>query len=136
MKLDNYVNLKSEFFLERRELGVINVGKAAKISVDGKSFELNKYDCLYVGMGAKDLEFAGDGATLFLLSAPAHHAYDTRLMKAEEASPVSLGAKATANERTIYKYIHLEGIQSCQLVMGLTILKEGSVVEYHAFACA
>lgn len=126
VSLDNYVNLKSEFFLERRELGVININGKGTITVDGTSYELEKYDCLYVGMGSKDVSFSGD-ATFYLLSSTAHRTCETRLMKGSEASPSTLGSSATSNERTIYKYIHMQGIESCQLVMGLTILKEGSV---------
>ena len=82
-------------------------------------------------MGAKSVTFKSDdaanSATFYLLSSPAHATCPTRLMKGNEASPVALGSSATSNERTIYKYIHLEGIQSCQLVMGLTVLANGSV---------
>ena len=130
IKLPTYENLKSNFFLERRELGVINVGGKGKISVDGTAYELEKYDCLYIGMGAKEILFSGveEASPLFyLLSSPAHATYPTRLMKGHEASPLTLGSNATSNERTIYKYIYLDGIQSCQLVMGLTILAPGSV---------
>lgn len=129
--LPNYTNLKSNFFLERRELGIINVGGAGTVVADGTSYSLEKYDCLYIGMGTKEVAFtsanANNPALFYLLSAPAHATYPTRLMKGNEASPVTLGSSDTCNERTIYKYIHLEGIQSCQLVMGLTVLAKGSV---------
>lgn len=130
IKLPTYENLKSNFFLERRELGVINVGGKGKISVDDTEYELEKYDCLYIGMGSKEIIFSGveeESPLFYLLSSPAHATYPTRLMKAHEASPLAMGSGATSNERTIYKYIYLDGIQSCQLVMGLTILKQGSV---------
>jgi 4-deoxy-L-threo-5-hexosulose-uronate ketol-isomerase len=129
--LDNFYNLKSEYFLERRELGVINVGGNGTVTADGQTFSLEKYDCVYLGKGTKAVSFASEDAALpalfFILSAPAHATYETRLMKGSEATPVTLGSAATSNERTIYKYIHLEGIQSCQLVMGLTVLNTGSV---------
>lgn len=129
--LPTYDNLKSEYFLERREIGIINVGGEGSIEVDGESFSLSKLDALYVGKGAKSVVFnstdSAKPAQYFLLSAPAHQSYPTRKMSKEEASPVSLGSVETANERTIYKYIHRDGIQSCQVVMGLTVLKTGSV---------
>jgi 4-deoxy-L-threo-5-hexosulose-uronate ketol-isomerase len=131
LTLGTYDNLKSEYFLERREIGIINVGGEGTISADGESFSLSKLDALYIGKGVKEVTFsstdANNPALFFLLSAPAHQTYPTRKMTKEEASPVSLGTVETANERTIYKYIHRDGIQSCQVVMGLTVLKTGSV---------
>ncbi len=129
--LDTYDELKADFFLERRELGIINVAGDGKIHVDGQTFAVNKLDCLYVGRGAKKVSFestnADTPAKYFILSAPAHASYPTRLMTKEEASPASMGAIETANQRVIYKYIHADGIKSCQLVMGLTVLQTGSV---------
>ncbi len=123
--------LKSEYFLERRELGIINVGGAGVVEADGINYDLEKLSCLYLGKGTKEVLFKSvnknDPAIFFLLSAPAHHSYPNKKMKKEEASPVALGAVETSNQRTIYKYIHLDGIQSCQLVMGLTVLNTGSV---------
>lgn len=131
VSLPNYDALKSEYFLERRELGIINVGGDGKITADGEIFLINKLDCLYLGKGVQSVSFesidANNPAQYFLISSPAHQAYPTRLMKKEEASPVNLGSNLTSNERTIYKYIHLDGIRSCQLVMGLTVLANGSV---------
>jgi 4-deoxy-L-threo-5-hexosulose-uronate ketol-isomerase len=131
LPLGNYENLKSQYFLERREIGIINVGGAGKVHADGQTYQLKKLDCLYAGKGVRQLVFesdaAGQPAVFFLLSAPAHHSYPTTLMKSTDAAPVHLGAMETANQRTIYKYIHLDGIKSCQLVMGLTVLKTGSV---------
>jgi 4-deoxy-L-threo-5-hexosulose-uronate ketol-isomerase len=124
-------SLKAGYFLERRELGVLNVGGAGQVRVGNDSFELGNQDCLYVGMGAADVRFssqdAANPAKFYLLSAPAHHAYPTTLRTQAQATPVEMGATETANARTIYKYIYAEGIQSCQLVMGLTQLKPGSV---------
>jgi len=129
--LPNEAELRAEYFLERREIGIINVGGAGKVEADGVVYELNKLDALYLGKGTRSVSFssasADQPAQYFLLSAPAHHTYPNRRMQKDEAAPVHLGEKATSNERTIYKYIHQEGIQSCQLVMGLTVLKEGSV---------
>jgi 4-deoxy-L-threo-5-hexosulose-uronate ketol-isomerase len=129
--LPAYDALKAKYFLERRELGIINVGGDGEIKVNGKAYDVNKLDCLYVGKGNEKLSFKSKKkdapAKFYLLSAPAHHVYATKLMRKEKASPLEMGSVATANQRTIYKYIHAAGIRSCQLVMGLTILKEGSV---------
>lgn len=129
--LPNEAELRADFFLQRRELGIINVGGAGIVEAGGVTYELNKLDALYLGKGTRDIFFSSTSkdqpADFFLLSAPAHQTYPNRKMTKEEASPVALGETATANKRTIYKYIHQEGIQSCQLVMGLTVLSEGSV---------
>lgn len=131
IELANYETLKSEYFLERRELGVINVGGAGTITADGKTFGLDKLSCLYLGKGTQAVSFASNSAEApaeyFLFSAPAHHAFPTTLYTKEDAAPVTLGSMETANHRTIYKYIHNDGINSCQVVMGLTVLQTGSV---------
>lgn len=124
-------DLKASFFLERRELGIINVAGNGIVVANGQIYQMSKLDCLYLGKGTKEISFASDDsnqpAVYFLLSCPAHHTYENRLMKKDEATPVELGSAETANQRTIYKYIHNDGISSCQLVMGLTVLKEASV---------
>lgn len=129
--LENEAELRSEFFLERREIGIINVNGDGIVQADGEKFEMQKLDCLYLGKGTKNVSFSSadknDPAFFFLLSAPAHHTYPNIRFSKEQASPVYLGSASTSNERVIYKYIHADGIQSCQLVMGLTVLKEGSV---------
>ena len=131
LQLPTYEDLKSAYFLERRELGIINVAGDGKITVEGTVYNVNKLDCLYIGKGIKDIVFesidAENPAKYFVLSAPAHKEYPTQLMNKDAASPAHMGAVETANQRTIYKYIHLEGIRSCQLVMGLTVLQNGSV---------
>jgi len=129
--LPNEAELRADYFLQRRELGIINVGGAGIVEADGVKYELNKLDALYLGMGTKSVSFSSNSAAspadFFLMSTTAHHQYPNVKMTKEEASPVNLGETATANKRTIYKYIHQDGIQSCQLVMGLTVLSEGSV---------
>jgi len=131
LELPNYPELRAEFFLERRELGIINVGGSGEIEVDGQTYSLEKQDCLYAGKNTRTVTFRSvsqdNPALYYLLSAPAHHEYPAALMKKEEAMPTKMGALETSNERTIYKYIHKDGIQSCQLVMGLTVLATGSV---------
>lgn len=129
--LETYPELKADFFLQRRELGIINTGGKGKVRADNTFHELAKLDCLYLGKGVKKISFESadpdQPALFYLLSAPAHAAYPIQLLGKDKALPTDLGAPETSNARTIYKYIHAEGIQSCQLVMGLTILKKGSV---------
>lgn len=131
LELPNYPNLRAEYFLERREIGIINVAGDGVITADGISFDLKKLDCLYIGKGTRNVTFesrdAQAPAVFYMLSAPAHANYPTTLLSHAEAVKVTLGSASTANYRTINKYIHLEGIRSCQLVMGLTILHDGSV---------
>ncbi|SNR79050.1 5-dehydro-4-deoxy-D-glucuronate isomerase [Hymenobacter mucosus] len=127
LSLPNPEELKANYFLERREMGVLNIGAPGQVTVDGTTYALGTQDCLYVGKGAKEVQFTGDGARYYVLSAPAHKEYPTTLRTQAEATPVEMGTLETANQRTIYKYIYAEGIASCQLVMGLTQLKPGSV---------
>jgi 4-deoxy-L-threo-5-hexosulose-uronate ketol-isomerase len=122
--------LRAEFFLQRRELGILNIGGKGTVMADGKPYEMDNLDCLYVGRGVKEVRFASggaEGAQYYLVSYPAHATYPTTQAKKAHAAAVPLGSQATANKRTIYKYIHMEGIKSCQLVMGFTVLEEGSV---------
>jgi len=131
VELPNHKETGRSFFLERRELGAINVGGAGKVIADGQSFALDKLDCVYLPVGTKSVTFASadakNPAKFYFLSCPAHAAHPARMMKSAEATPVALGTQETANKRTIYKFIHQGGIQSCQLVMGLTALEPGSV---------
>jgi 4-deoxy-L-threo-5-hexosulose-uronate ketol-isomerase len=123
--------LKAKYFLERREMGIINVGGKGTVTADGVAYEIDKLECVYLGKGTQAVSFSSSDAAaaahFYLLSVPAHHAYPNRKMTKDEAAPVNLGDISTSNKRTIYKYIHNDGIQSCQLVMGLTRLDEGSV---------
>lgn len=131
LELENYPNLKAEFFLQRREIGIINVAGSGQVIADGEVYQLNKLDCLYIGKGVKSVKFLStddnDPAVFYLLSCPAHTTYPTALLTHAKAIKVNAGDASTANRRTINKYIHADGIQSCQLVMGLTILSDGSV---------
>ncbi len=131
LELPNPAELKAGYFLERRELGVVNVGGNGSVVADGETVSLNKLDCVYLGKGTKQVQFKSDDAKnpalFYLLSSPAHQTYPVAKCTKEEAQPVSLGEASTSNKRTVYKYIHLDGIKSCQLVMGVTILEEGSV---------
>ncbi len=131
VELPNHKETGRAFFLERREFGAINVGGAGAVHADGKTFSLDRLDCVYLPMGTKTVAFesqdAKNPAKLYFLSCPAHAPHPAVTMKPKDASPVPLGTKAAANQRTIYKYIHQGGIQSCQLVMGFTALEEGNV---------
>jgi 4-deoxy-L-threo-5-hexosulose-uronate ketol-isomerase len=129
--LPNHAELRADYFLERRELGIINVGGPGIVIADKKEFRIDKLGCVYLGKGTQLVKFRSvskkEPAVFYLLSAPAHHRYPGRSMPKEKATPVQLGDQSTSNKRTIYKYIHLDGIKSCQLVMGLTVLDAGSV---------
>lgn len=122
--------LRAEYFTERRELGVLNIGGSGRIRVDGTTYSLENLDCLYVGRGSREITFESlvteSPAIFYLLSYPAHTNYATTLVRRDEASSVELGSAAACNRRTVCKYIYLDGAQSCQLVMGVTHLHPGS----------
>lgn len=123
--------LKSDFFLERREMGIINVGGSGSISVDSEIFELNHKDALYIGMGAKEVIFKSDDssepAKYYINSAPAHKSYPTKKTSLSEANKIELGSMETANHRTVSQMIIGGIVSTCQLQMGMTELKKGSV---------
>ncbi|MDR1600315.1 MAG: 5-dehydro-4-deoxy-D-glucuronate isomerase [Oscillospiraceae bacterium] len=122
--------LAAKYFLERRELGVINVGGPGRITVDGAAYAMDSRDGLYVGMGARELAFeSADGtnpAKFYLNSCPAHKTYPTVKINISQANPRPLGAAETCNKRTIYQYLHPAVTRTCQLCMGLTALEPGS----------
>ncbi len=130
LKLETEPELRAEYFLERRELGVLNLGGPGSVLVDGKSFELGKLDCLYVGKGTRAVTFSSQSskapACFYLLSYPAHATYPAAMVKFSDLQGVPLGTAETCNKRTVYKAIFNEGIKSCQLVMGFTLLSPGS----------
>jgi 4-deoxy-L-threo-5-hexosulose-uronate ketol-isomerase len=131
LELPNHRETGRAFFLERRELGAINTGGPGEVTVDGKSFPVEPLGCIYVGMGSQIVSFASkdpqNPAKFFILSCPAHAQHPTTVATRDEATILALGSQATANQRVIRQYIHENGIQSCQLVMGFTELAEGSV---------
>ncbi len=131
VKLEGSKELGSEFFLERRELGVINIGRPGKIVVDGVEYKMNSRDGLYVGMGSKELTFSSDDAEnpakFYVNSAPAHTTYPIVKIDIEKANPVKLGSLANSNERTIFQYVHPAVCKSCQLLMGMTVLEPNNM---------
>jgi 4-deoxy-L-threo-5-hexosulose-uronate ketol-isomerase len=131
LKLETIDPLKAEFFLERRELGIINVGGSGTVEVDGTSYSLLNKDALYVGMGNKEVVFKSDSADkpakFYLNSAPAHTNYPTKKVSLAEANKLELGSLETANHRTVNQMIIGGVVTTCQLQMGMTTLKTGSV---------
>ncbi len=123
--------LKAEFFCQRRELGILNLGEPGTVVVDGITHELGRHDCLYIGRGSRDIRFGSQAAeapaVFYLVSYPAHATHPTVKATRADANRVELGSREEANERTIFQYIHENGIKSCQLVMGFTEFKPGGV---------
>ena len=124
-------DLGAETFLERREVGIVNVGGAGTVTVDGTDYPMAKLDGLYVGKGAQTVTFSSassaEPAHFYLASAPAHASYPTTHIPISKAEPNHLGSIANSNERTIYKYIHPDGVKSCQLVLGVTLLEPNNM---------
>ncbi|WP_294236725.1 5-dehydro-4-deoxy-D-glucuronate isomerase [uncultured Chryseobacterium sp.] len=130
LKLETIDELKSEYFLDRRELGIINVGGKGKVTVDGVVYELDHKEALYIGKGNKEIIFDRTKAGqpyFYMNSAPAHHAYPTRKITKTEAEIVELGEQKYANRRTINKLIVNTVLETCQLQMGMTELHPGSI---------
>lgn len=130
VRLDTIPYLKSENFLDRRELGIINVGGEGEVSVDGEKFILNKKEALYVGMGIKEVTFkstSNEPALFYLNSAPAHRNFPNKKITKENAEIVHLGDDVTANKRILNKLIVNSIVETCQLQMGLTELLPGNI---------
>jgi 4-deoxy-L-threo-5-hexosulose-uronate ketol-isomerase len=130
LSLETQPELRANYFLERRELGVLNTGGPGSVTVDGVSFDLDKLDCLYVSRGSKSVTFSSKSAfapaAFYLLSYLAHTECPTKMVKFADLKGLELGSAETCNKRTIYKAIYRDGIRSCQLVMGFTLLAPGS----------
>ncbi len=130
LKLETAPELRADYFLERREIGIFNIGSTGTVSVDGEMHQVGHLDCLYVGRGKKDVVFASDNASapaeFYLVSYPAHAEHPTRLSRKADLEALQLGAKETLNRRQIRKHVWMGGVRSCQLVMGFTELEEGS----------
>jgi 4-deoxy-L-threo-5-hexosulose-uronate ketol-isomerase len=131
LELGNHKESGRAHFLEQRELGAINIGGAGLVHADRQTFDVGNLDCVYLPAGTRQVAFeskdAGAPARFYFLSCPAHAAHPAALLRAADVQAVALGSAAGANRRRLYKYIHEGGLQSCQLVMGLTALEEGSV---------
>ncbi|MFV0503155.1 MAG: 5-dehydro-4-deoxy-D-glucuronate isomerase [Lachnospirales bacterium] len=119
------------YFFERREAGVINIGGKGKVVLDGETYELGQYDGLYIGMKTKEVKFSAidknDPPKFYFNSAPAHTRYESRIITLEQARKVDMGEAENLNVRTINQYLHPDVCDTCQLVMGMTVLKPGSV---------
>jgi len=126
LTLDRVAEVGTHSILDRREMGVLNIGDTGMVSVGGTDHAMETGEVLYIGMGSGPVKFSGQGR-FYLLSAPAHHTYPTRLIKLAEARRIEMGARDTANERVIIQFLHPEVCKTCQLVMGYTQFTAGSV---------
>ena len=129
--IDTWKNFGAHYLLERREMGVINIGEEGSVKVDGTEYKMGHFDCLYIPMGTKEVTFKSvDGAKpakFYIITVPAHKPCPLKHIPFENAIHKHLGSQATSNERTINQYIHPDVLETCQLSMGLTHLEEGSV---------
>lgn len=129
--IDVWANFGTEYFLERREIGIFNIGGAGNIKADGEVFEMGYKDCLYITKGTKEVTFESNSpenpAKYYMVSAPAHTSYKTTFISIEKAAKKPLGSMETSNKRVINQFIHPDVLQTCQLSMGMTVLEPGSV---------
>ena len=129
--IDVWANFGTRFFLERREAGLFNLGGAGVVACDGTEYKMGYKDCLYIAMGTKQVTFKSEDssnpARFYVVSAPAHRAYETRLITLEEAAKKPLGSAESSNKRVINQFIHPDVLPTCQLSMGMTCLEPGSV---------
>lgn len=131
IELPGFEEIRSDEFFEHREAGIVNVGAPGTVDVDGKQYSLAHGACLYIGRGASAPLFSSDdsneNAQFYVFSAPAHREYPTTLVQPGEGNVLELGDQETSNRRTLNQYIYTGGVQSCQVVMGVTTLHEGSM---------
>ena len=129
--IDVWANFGTEYFLERREIGIFNIGGAGKIKADGEVFEMGYKDCLYITKGTKEVTFESNSpenpAKYYMVSALAHTSYKTTFISIEKAAKKPLGSMETSNKRVINQFIHPDVLKTCQLSMGMTVLEPGSV---------
>ena len=131
LSLSSADELRADYFCQRRELGILNIGGAGVLTIDEQDYEMSNLDCLYVGRGSQKISFTSADSKMpakyYLLSYPAHAEYPTVHIQRSQSTPVQLGSVEESNKRTIYKCIHPENATTCQLVMGYTILDPGCV---------
>lgn len=131
LELNNGKELGHEYFLQRREMGIINIGHKGIVVVDDEEYELENKDGLYIGMGAKKVVFKSvdkeNEAKFYINSTPAHTSFPNVKIEIQKANPVKLGDVKSSNKRVIYQYVHPKVLKSCQLLMGLTEIQEGCV---------
>lgn len=129
--LDIWANFGTKYFLERREIGIFNIGGSGAIRADGRTYKLGYKDCLYITCGVREVVFSSEKAEapakFYMISAPAHCGYETKLIKIGEAAKKPLGSLETSNKRLVSQFIHPDVLRTCQLSMGLTVLETGSV---------
>ena len=129
--IDVWANFGTDYFLERREIGIFNIGGVGKIKADGEVFEMGYKDCLYITKGTKEVTFESNSpdapAKFYMVSAPAHTSYKTTFIPIEKAAKKPLGSMETSNKRVINQFIHPDVLKTCQLSMGMTVLEPGSV---------
>ncbi len=129
--LDIMANFGTTYFLERREIGIFNIGQLGRITVDGDVYEMDFQDCIYIAMGTKEVYFESADpekpAKFYMVSCPAHHRYETRQIRMADAAKRHIGAMETSNKRTVNQFIHSSVLPTCSLQMGLTQLEPGSV---------
>lgn len=129
--IDVWANFGTDYFLERREIGIFNIGGAGKIKADGEVFEMGYKDCLYITKGTKEVTFESNSpenpVKYYMVSAPAHTSYKTTFIPIEKAAKKPLGSMETSNKRVINQFIHPDVLKTCQLSMGMTVLEPGSV---------
>ncbi len=126
LTLDRVEETKTPSFLDRREMGIVNIGDAGTVSAGGQTYDMARGDVLYLGRGSGPVTFAGQGR-FYITSCPAHHSYPSRLITLADCVEVRTGAMETSNKRTIKQFIHPQVMESCQLILGYTTLEEGSV---------
>lgn len=126
-----YRNFGTDFLLQRREIGIFNLGGKGRIEADNVTYELNRKDCLYITMGVREVYFSSeDGnvpAKFYMVSAPAHTSWETRLLTLGDAAKRPLGSEESSNRRVINQFIHPDVLRTCQLCMGMTVMEPGSV---------
>ena len=127
LHLESIDPLKADYFLERREIGIINIGGKGSVTVDGTTYDLGYKDALYIGRGSKEIYFEGSDALFYLNSANAHKTFPTKQVSLEDANIIALGSLKNSNDRQINQLLINGVVETCQLQMGMTELKEGSV---------